>query len=238
MFICDNFSCSKKSFVCVPCENCINSYYCSGLCRQEAFDLYHKHECMNPYLNDVPIFRLLLQAIQKYDSDTLWRIIEDSKKEFNPNEEDFSSENYDLAMLKCLLLFKGCRAEELPADVRFAPGYIIANIARIAHVMRKIRPMLQIENWNLLLELTCLSYKNIFLINRSGMTSFDTYFEENTVSIQIFRDTYILCVHGILSLFNISCKPNICMNVDVNLTTYAKVIRPIAKGQYLLPDKE
>lgn len=235
--VCDYVDCGKTSFATISCKKCASSLYCSEMCRQKAFDSYHKYECDTKLLGEIGL-RWLIKAIKEFDCEALLKLIK-KEKEFKPSEMDFSSKNYDLSMLKCILQMNDFYIEGLPKDVSYMERFFAVRVTKVAYLMSKMRNLLEKKEWNLLMKLFALiRFKNPW--KNTGPSEYKlTYNEENkSVTSKLVSKPCNFSIHGLLSLFAVSCKPNICMTMDRSRKVFAKVIRPIPKGSYLLADSK
>lgn len=234
-WMCDNMDCGKMIFTLIPCDNCVRSAFCSEQCRQEAFESYHKYECLRIVHPNNVLLRLILKAMKKYDLKYLLKL---ATSDLNLNEMDFTAQNYEFSMLKLIFQLKSCRAEKLPPDTHIMASCLTSQTTWLAFDMGKLREMFQPTEWDVLLKLFVVLFdKTIFMTSHCGDATAQLLLsDDHSITANVQSKLKIVAIHGLLSLFNFSCKPNICMTTDTTLRTFAKVIRPIQKGDYLLTD--
>lgn len=226
---CDYFPCGKQMFTFIPCETCSLVCYCSEACRQKAHDLYHQYICSFKALNKDIILILSIVALKKFDHATLRKLLKTPNSNAKINKIHFTAANNDLSMYKCIL--------SINIVEHFSNDFSKMNYVRILLILSLIRKRFTKDELDLLYDLLKFhSFNSVGLVNLFGPTEQISHsIASNVVIIDIERRKEKICIYGLLSLIEIDERPNICM-IKHDDITFARVIRPILKGQYLKAD--
>lgn len=245
--------CLRKSHTMIACERCNHAMFCNIICRQKAFDLYHKYECyFIHYLHNCDIdiwmgIRCALIAMKKFKDLNALKIwfTKYNNLKFN-SIHDFNiialtTNDYDIMSLECLLNIKTPPIQNYPNSIAttFKHKHILKAMFQTAGALAHMKHVLELNSDNI--DFFILHFYNHILNSCNFVKNIITnelqYINDKQYAISKSKLTATyrgFSIHGFASFFKISCTPNTTMFYTNSNTLIVKVIKHIRKGDELL----
>lgn len=210
--------CIKLCFNLIPCENCTYVLYCSNVCRQKAYDAYHKYEC--------PIMHTL--KCLEFDKLKLLplKIAIQTKNLYN-EIDGFSDANSDD-------FYKSDRYNEIHNLITNSSKRSVSDIFARATAAAFIFILMK-NNTNIFDQCTAFDerqFKELLLLHmQTGPSNFHEITELALNANMAYESQEIGSgAYAFLSLLNHSCSPNV-VRFCYGSTIVLRAIKNIRKGE-------